>query len=212
MIKTPPAGRRRTSAVPLPGSPVREKILLAAIEAIEKEGLPAVTIRSIARRAGVNSAAINYYFRSKDSLLREVSRTTVEHSLGDLKAILDSATDDPRAPLEDFLSYLMEGAVLYPGITKSNMYDVLVGRKADNPFLRRLNVLLARLAERLEKRKRRESRIEIRTKIVQMMSAAMLPALMPEAFRPLTGKSFHDPKARRAYIKSVIETCFKGRG
>jgi AcrR family transcriptional regulator len=182
--------------------------MLAAIEAIEKDGLSAVTIRSIARRAGVNSAAISYYFRSKDNLLDEVFRMTVEHSLDDIKAMLGPEGGDPLAQLEDVLLYLMDGAVLYPGLTKSQMFDVLVGRRADNLFLRRLNVLLARVAERLKGRRPEESGDAIRKKIVQLMSAGMLPAFMPEAFRPLLGKSFRDEEARRAYVRSVVKTCF----
>ncbi len=190
-------------------NPVREKIVSATIDAIEKDGLQAVTIRSIARRAGVNSAAINYYFRSKDNLLEEVFRTTIEHSLGDIQAMLDPEGGDPRAQLEEVLLYLMDGAVLYPGLTKSQMFDVLVGRKPDNPFLRRLNVLLAGVAERLKAAKPGRPGDTVKTMIVQALSAVILPAFMPEAFRSLTGKSFLDAKARRAYVRSVVETCFK---
>ncbi len=207
MVKASARHRERPAATPS-HNPVREKIVLATIETVEKDGLSAVTIRSIARRAGVNSAAISYYFRSKDNLLGEVFRMTLEHSLGDIKAMLGPEGGDPLAQLENVLLYLMDGAVLYPGLTKSQMFDVLVGRRADNLFLRRLNVLLAGVAERLQGRRPGESAETIRKKIVQLMSAVMLPALMPEAFRPLLGKSFRDEKARRAYVKSVVETCF----
>jgi hypothetical protein len=88
------------------------------------------------------------------------------------------------------------------------MFDVLVGRRADNLFLRRMNALLAGLAERLRARTSGESAEAVRKKIVQTMSAVVLPALMPEAFRPLIGKSFRNPEARRAYVKSVVKTCF----
>ena len=44
------------------GRAAREKIILAAIGCIEKDGLRRVTIRGIARAAGANSAAISYYF------------------------------------------------------------------------------------------------------------------------------------------------------
>lgn len=190
-------------------NPVRERILLAAVESIEKEGLPAVTIRSIARRAGVNSAAISYYFQAKDKLLEEVFRTTIEHSLGDIQAMLDPGDKDPRDQLEEVLLYLMDGAVLYPGLTKSQMFDVLVGRRADNAFLRRFTALLGGVAARLEKGRPDETRAAIRRKIVQAACAVILPALMPEAFRPLIGKSFRDAEARRAYVRSVIDTCLR---
>lgn len=183
--------------------------MLATIDTIEKNGLQAVTIRAVAKRAGVNSAAINYYFRSKENLLDEVFRTTIEHSISDLEAILDSGSRDPRALIEEFLVYLMDGAVLYPGLTKSHMYDVLVGRKADNLFLRRFNVLLDKLAGRIKALRPREAEGAIRLKIVHIVSAIILPALMPRAFRPLAGKGFDDAETRRSYVKAVVETCLK---
>lgn len=190
-------------------SPVREKIILAAIDTIEKDGLQGVTIRTVAERAGVNSAAINYYFRSKQNLLDTVFKTTIEHSIGDLEAILDAGSKDARAMLEEFLIYLMDGAVLYPGLTKSHMYDVLVGRKADNLFLRRFNALLGKLAGRIKAFKPEESEEAVRIKVVQMMSAVILPALMPRAFRPLTGKTFDNMETRRSYVKTVVESFLK---
>lgn len=199
--------RKRTATASL--NPVRERIVLAAVESIEKDGLPAVTIRSIARRAGVNSAAISYYFRSKDNLLAEVFRTTLDHSLGDIQAMLDPEDKDPRDQLEEVLLYLMDGAVLYPGLTKSQMFDVLVGRRADNAFLRRFTALLGGVAGRLEKARPDGARAAIRRKIVQAACAVILPALMPEAFRSLIGKSFRDEDARRAYVRSVIDTCLR---
>lgn len=188
-------------------NPVREKIILAAIETIEKDGLPAVTIRSIARQAGVNSAAINYYFRSKDSLIEDVFRKTIEHSIEDLKVILSAEDKAPRAVLEEFLLYLMDGAVLYPGLTKSHMYDVLIGRKSDNLFLRRINALLAVVAEKLRMIKPAALPERSKEAAVRMISAVIFPALMPRAFRPLIGKSFEDAETRRTYVRSVVENA-----
>jgi len=209
MIKRKSTPRRAPAAATSPLNPVREKIILAAIETIERDGFPAVTIRSIARRAGVNSAAINYYFRSKDNLLEEVFKKTIEHSAEDLKTILNADGKAPQEVLEEFLLYLMDGAVLYPGLTKSHMYDVLVGRKSDNLFLQRINVLLADAADRIRKLKPAESPDAARDAALRMISAVILPALMPRAFRPLTGKSFEDAETRRAYVKSVVETNLK---
>ena len=49
-----------------------EKIITATVECIEKYGIKGTTIRQIAETAGVNIAAINYYFRSKDQLFEAV--------------------------------------------------------------------------------------------------------------------------------------------
>jgi len=50
----------------------KEKILRAAMELFASRGYEAVGIRDIARKAGVNSSLISYYFGGKAGLYREV--------------------------------------------------------------------------------------------------------------------------------------------
>ena len=47
----------------------KEKILHATIDAIVKNGIQNVTTRVIAQEAGVNNAALHYYFGTKEQLL-----------------------------------------------------------------------------------------------------------------------------------------------
>jgi len=50
----------------------RSKILEAAFRRLATEGYAALSVREIAKDAGVNHALINYHFRSKDQLVIEV--------------------------------------------------------------------------------------------------------------------------------------------
>src|SRR5688500_15035934 len=50
----------------------KAKILDAAFKRLAREGYAALSVREIARDAGVNHALINYHFRSKDQLVIEV--------------------------------------------------------------------------------------------------------------------------------------------
>ena len=50
----------------------KAKILDAAFRRLANEGYAALSVREIAREAGVNHALINYHFRSKDQLVIEV--------------------------------------------------------------------------------------------------------------------------------------------
>ena len=75
MSAEPPVRRRRSPALKLhdgDATQTRERILDAAFRRLVAEGYAALSVREIARDAGVNHALINYHFRSKDQLVIEV--------------------------------------------------------------------------------------------------------------------------------------------
>ncbi len=88
-----------------------QKIMEATINCIEKQGIQNVTILSIAQEAGVNSAAISYYFRSKENMLEQALQTTIQNAFEDREVISDREDLDIRERLRLFLESIMEGAV-----------------------------------------------------------------------------------------------------
>lgn len=56
----------------------REKLLAAALHLFAARGVDRVSVRDIAHEAGVNSALVGYYFRSKDGLLSQLYRRHCE--------------------------------------------------------------------------------------------------------------------------------------
>lgn len=64
------------------GTDTRAAILAAAREEFAEKGFTAVTVRSIAARAGVDAAMINHYFGSKSGLFREVTHIPVDPAEG----------------------------------------------------------------------------------------------------------------------------------
>ncbi|MGH0032190.1 MAG: TetR/AcrR family transcriptional regulator [Myxococcota bacterium] len=82
-----PRARRR------PGRPsgaqsgeTRETILAATRALLAERGLPRVTLRAVAKRAGVQPALVTYYFGSKRALLREVVLGVAARIRDDLRA------------------------------------------------------------------------------------------------------------------------------
>jgi AcrR family transcriptional regulator len=84
MVRDTPASRRRG-----PGRPAgsqsgegQEALLQAARELMTEKGLPQLTVREVAERAGVKPALVNYYFGGKQGLLQalndEVAASMVE--------------------------------------------------------------------------------------------------------------------------------------
>jgi len=70
---------------PVRGEARRSALLEATIQLIGRDGLGAVTHRSVAALAGVPAATTSYYFPSKERLVEEALRTLGERELADLR-------------------------------------------------------------------------------------------------------------------------------
>lgn len=112
-------GKRNEADRPISTS---ERILAAAVEVIEREGAERATVRMIAAEAGVNLAAINYHFRSKDELMEAAIRSTWEHASRDLRAFLQVESSSLSERIEALLLYLLQGGRVYPNITRAFLF------------------------------------------------------------------------------------------
>lgn len=68
-----PAGRKQRQAAPYHHGALREAMLIAAERILEREGLPALTLRAAAREAGVSHAAPAHHFGDLTGLLSELA-------------------------------------------------------------------------------------------------------------------------------------------
>ena len=68
-----------------PSEITRDRILKTAVRLFAERGYEATSIRTLAAKARVNQAAVNYHFKTKDGLYREVLREAIralaEHQL-----------------------------------------------------------------------------------------------------------------------------------
>ena len=73
-----------------PSEVTRDQILKTAVRLFAERGFEATSIRTLAAKAQVNQAAINYHFKSKDGLYREILRDAIraltEHQLSHSQA------------------------------------------------------------------------------------------------------------------------------
>lgn len=185
----------------------REKIILAAIDCIEQAGIQAVTIRNIAKQAGVNVAAINYYFGSKKELVNEVLMSTTDEFVGLWQEALESK-DEPRERLREFCITCIDGAFRYPGIAKAHIYDPLILNDSQGYFVRRFNDLLSDIVKEMKVEATDEPESDLKMRLIQMISAVFLPSLVPEMFRDFAGSSFSDAGTRKVYVDFLIDHYF----
>jgi AcrR family transcriptional regulator len=83
--------RRRKAASEEAGGDTRGLILEVAERLFGEQGFSTVSVRDLTAAAGVNIAAINYYFGSKDKLLFEVFRRRVNELNAERLALLADA-------------------------------------------------------------------------------------------------------------------------
>src|SRR5438874_13814116 len=69
-----------------------EALIDAARELFAERGPAAVSLRDVARRAGVNHGLIHHYIGSRDDLLRLVFATSTEHATAEVLQADDAVT------------------------------------------------------------------------------------------------------------------------
>ena len=78
----------------------QSRILEAALDLLSRHGISGVSMRAVAREAGVALGLVNYYYDDKTSLIRAALRRVDEH---DLLLVAPDPTSDPEEQLRKAL-------------------------------------------------------------------------------------------------------------
>lgn len=95
---------------------VEEKILDRALYLMGKNRTSDISIRAIAKEANVNVSAINYYFRTKEEMLKQVKEFYVTNTLS-VSSLLDHKEYDDEERLVLSANEIMEYIIRFPGVT-----------------------------------------------------------------------------------------------
>jgi len=111
-----------------------DRILEVSVQAIEEKGLPALSIRDIARRADINIATFYQFFPNRGALIRALT----ERFMGETSALLERAIEQAGTkPLENAVADILESMFAY-FLHNPAYLEVWYGGQAD-PVLRALN-------------------------------------------------------------------------
>lgn len=182
-----------------------EKIIAATIGCIEKYGIDKTTIRQIGSEAGMNSASINYYFRSKDLLMQRVMEVIIHNSF-DIENFKDSEGLPAKERLICILDGMTAGALHFPNITKAFFKDLLTKDDPEAPIVKRFNEFIGILEKELKVAYPKKKVDDIRRILVQACSASFLfPGLFPNFFAGYSEIDFSDETSRRTYVESLVD-------
>jgi AcrR family transcriptional regulator len=85
-----------------PVLPPRERIIVAAAELFQKQGIRAVGVEAIAEAAGTNKMTLYRHFESKDELIAEWARGIVSQKEDLWEELRAAHPDDPEAQLAEW--------------------------------------------------------------------------------------------------------------
>ena len=82
----------------------KAQLIAAALESIAKRGLMETTITHISKGAGMSRGIINFYFNSKEMMLRETLKTLIDEYETEWAEAAAKASDDGRARLNALIA------------------------------------------------------------------------------------------------------------
>lgn len=159
------------------------RILEATIACIEQDGIDNLTTRKIAEQAGVNIAAINYYFRSKERLVEEVMKMTIQHMQDDLLEIIHQESIPFLQRLENVVIWLIEGGKRFPKMLMAHMYGILVEKRTDTLAMRMFQDIFEQMYRQAVAAYPALPPENVRAALAQVMSAAFFTMLAPDFFQ-----------------------------
>ncbi|MCC6147723.1 MAG: TetR family transcriptional regulator [Anaerolineaceae bacterium] len=181
----------------------KQHIMEATITAIEKYGVQNVTTRTIAQEAGVNNAALHYYYGTKDRLVTEALALTLDHMMQDTDAIL-SGEGDIRERLAALFGYIVEGILRYPNLIRAHLAGPLMQGENNSPFLGLLDAWLNRTSRELETIPTSTPAGGMRFAVYAAFSAILMAGLLPESAQEVISINLRDAAARTKAIESIV--------
>lgn len=181
-----------------------QRIINAAVECIERYGIQDTTNRKIAEIAGVNNAAINYYFRSKDVLVQRVMEVTLNNAF-DWEDFSKLPYGSPRERCIAVFSDLMTGGINFPGVTRAHFYDLFASGDYNNLGLKKYTEFIEHLARELEELGAAQPPAELRLALMQIAAAVMMVIIAPGMYANQFQVDLRNQTDREIFIKSLVD-------
>ena len=144
-----------TTLTPITDQETRQRLLDAAARLFAERGFNKVSVREICKEAGANVAAVNYYFRDKWGLYREVLQVIIDYSKRTRELAHDASEgkppeEVPEAPLPDADPVHLPGVLVeHLGVGSTSEARRLIGQggvRLDGDVVTELDLPRARLA------------------------------------------------------------------
>ncbi|MFZ2539393.1 MAG: TetR/AcrR family transcriptional regulator [Oscillospiraceae bacterium] len=185
---------------------VRTNIINATIQCIGKHGIQSVTNRLIAKEANVNSASINYYFSSKEKLIDEAIKCSLDSYFSEFfnEPLNLKQETGSKLILKQFLMESLKDALSSPHFIKSYLYESIVHDDYSGIFFERFNTFLNNLYEEVDTQNLGEIEQTKKMSIIQMVSSIMFVSLLPNFFNGFLKVDFRESNVQKDYVDHLL--------
>lgn len=188
----------------MPADDIEKKIIEATIECVEMYGLKGANNRRIAEKAGVNIAAINYYFRSKENLIARMMETTLNNAF-DWEDFATLPGETARERCAAIFENLIRGGCAYPGISRAHFYELVANGNYESQIVGRYNDFIKKLVDDLMTRKTSQDRKAMELACAQVASACFMAILAPKLNLPALGLDFSDENTLKIFVHGLTD-------
>jgi AcrR family transcriptional regulator len=162
----------------------------------------------LAREAGVNNAALHYYFGTKDELISQAMAMTLEHMMEDSRDIL-SGEGDIQARLETLLDYLCEGILKFPNIIRAHLIGPFFEDQAESPFLKMIEVWITHTVSDLGDSLPDSRQSRMRLAIFSALCTALMAGLLPFSDGTLSTVDLRNEANRKAFVDHLVKSILQ---
>ncbi|WP_033165389.1 TetR/AcrR family transcriptional regulator [Clostridium sp. KNHs205] len=181
---------------------IEEKILDRALFLIGKNHSCDIPVRAIAKEAGVNVSAINYYFRTKEEMLKQAKELYIEN-VHSILSILEKEEYNEEEKLIYATNEIMEYIIRYPGITVILNESSKLEDETSKKILRTSKNMTNRVQQLLDYLINQD---ELRCQYKRMIFWASINyPIENNEFTDVDKKIIEDRDSRIAYIRYLIE-------
>lgn len=214
--------RRKKTEPRRPGRPradetnQRERLLDAAVVCFADDGIAATSLRTIALKAGVTPALVNYYFGSKQQLIDAFIAERMTPVAAALRESLLAAGSDPRALMAAFVRGMHDVVARFPWWPALWVREVLNEKGALRDVLLKqiapqVAQLVATALADAQKRGELAADLDPRLTMVSLMGLTMMPLAAEHIWRRVFAADDIDRDVLLRHTLALLDHGLGGR-
>lgn len=182
----------------------KQHILISTIDAIETYGLSHLTTRLIAETAGVNNAALHYYFGTKENLVDAALDQTAKHMLEDTEEIL--GRDEPiKTRIRAMVDYILDGVIKFPNIIRAHMTGPLFYKERQSDLSNMLDRWISLTLDALRPYFPEDELDRKKIQLNMIFSVILLSGLFNDSSHSENWIDLRNPMERTTLMEEVVQ-------